>query len=431
VLVPTDPDGARAYLQRVCAAARRGVWLCLPCNDAYADVLPVALRLGFTAHHCYKGELTLQLWTRADATNPTPPYGHHAVGASAIVVNSDGAVLGIKERFDRSGAWFVPGGHTDEGEDLVTTAVREAREETGVCRSLLQPLRVDPFNARIQAHCAGVDCLPLGIVGLHERHVPCVPPPGPESLPLSAEERARAAQALRFGPANLGVFVLCAARGRGGDLHPDPAEIAQAAWLSPEAFATGAHESVAAYVRALAAAGQLAAAAEWAKAAGEGGAAEKAAQPLAGLLQGVSVLSAPPRPQRPEGGPPESSSGGGAKVSPPPPNPVFFGSTFYSALPVSALVEAGIAQAPGTADWHVLSVAAETSHGASPSVAAAGKTVPQDRLRAKLPAGSALSGRLGWRLAVVGVGLAAAFAVGVIVGQRARKGQAARGARTV
>jgi hypothetical protein len=130
-LLPSDPASARSFLQRVLSDANRGVWVDIPFSSDYASVLPVAAELGFTAHHAYKGVLTLQAWCRPRERNPTPPYGHHAVGAAALVVNADGAVLGIRERFDRTGLWHTPGGHTDEREDFITAAVREAREETG------------------------------------------------------------------------------------------------------------------------------------------------------------------------------------------------------------------------------------------------------------------------------------------------------------
>lgn len=52
------------------------------------------------------------------------------VTASAIVVDPVGRVL--LHRHVRLGIWIQPGGHVEPGEDVVTAAVRETLEETGV-----------------------------------------------------------------------------------------------------------------------------------------------------------------------------------------------------------------------------------------------------------------------------------------------------------
>lgn len=51
-------------------------------------------------------------------------------GAAIIIRNENGQIL-LQERSDRS-KWGLPGGCQDLGEDLRTTAVREAYEETGI-----------------------------------------------------------------------------------------------------------------------------------------------------------------------------------------------------------------------------------------------------------------------------------------------------------
>lgn len=51
-------------------------------------------------------------------------------GASAIVVNDDGAIL-LQRRTD-NGLWALPGGVMDIGESLRTTVIREVKEETGL-----------------------------------------------------------------------------------------------------------------------------------------------------------------------------------------------------------------------------------------------------------------------------------------------------------
>jgi 8-oxo-dGTP pyrophosphatase MutT (NUDIX family) len=50
--------------------------------------------------------------------------------ANVVVVNDDGALLVI-HRTDNDN-WALPGGALDLGESLITTAVREVKEETGI-----------------------------------------------------------------------------------------------------------------------------------------------------------------------------------------------------------------------------------------------------------------------------------------------------------
>lgn len=247
-LVPRSIPEAREFLTSQLALTDRGAWLQLPFDDDGAPLLPVAHELGFRVHSASHGMITLQAWRKrassadlpGSAPNPTPPVGHHAVGAGALVVNADGRILGIKERFDKSGSWLTPGGHVDESEGFIAAAVREAREEAGVA---------------VRA---------LGIAGIYELHVG-----GPDATngyphPLSAADRGKLAQNRRFGSTHVGIIVLCyAADDR---LSPDPEEIGHAAWITPEEFAAGAHEREAALVRALATGGQLAAAAVLARA---------------------------------------------------------------------------------------------------------------------------------------------------------------------
>ncbi len=63
--------------------------------------------------------------------DPDAPAANSVVpSANVVVVNEDGALLVI-HRTDNNN-WAFPGGAQDLGESLVTTAVREVKEETGI-----------------------------------------------------------------------------------------------------------------------------------------------------------------------------------------------------------------------------------------------------------------------------------------------------------
>ena len=52
-----------------------------------------------------------------------------------IIKNSDGKILALRRRendFRRPGAWDLPGGGFEKGEDLYEAALREVMEETGL-----------------------------------------------------------------------------------------------------------------------------------------------------------------------------------------------------------------------------------------------------------------------------------------------------------
>ena len=184
--------------------ATRGIWLRLPWTMVH--LVPVAAAHTFTPHHwcVHSSSLILQWWSPHAGANPTPLHAHVDIGCGALVVNKRGELLAVRERYSFASShavWNPPGGHLDAGEDLLTCAAREAREE------------------------AGVAAIPLGIVGLHEFDYDAV------SLPADATDAtiAQLEHAARWGATHHGFWVLCyAADDR---LSPDLNEVTEAKWL--------------------------------------------------------------------------------------------------------------------------------------------------------------------------------------------------------
>lgn len=53
------------------------------------------------------------------------------LGAAAVIADDAGRVLLVKHAYGRLN-WELPGGHAEPGESILTTVVREVREETGL-----------------------------------------------------------------------------------------------------------------------------------------------------------------------------------------------------------------------------------------------------------------------------------------------------------
>lgn len=64
--------------------------------------------------------------------------------AAVVLVEREGQFLLIEEaKPECRGTWFLPGGHVDPGENVLNSAVREAREESGLDVTLAGLLYVD------------------------------------------------------------------------------------------------------------------------------------------------------------------------------------------------------------------------------------------------------------------------------------------------
>lgn len=65
-------------------------------------------------------------------------------GSAIIIRNEEGKIL-LQERTDRN-KWGLPGGCQELGEDLKITAIREAKEETGLDIDLKQLILIDTLS---------------------------------------------------------------------------------------------------------------------------------------------------------------------------------------------------------------------------------------------------------------------------------------------
>jgi len=71
------------------------------------------------------------------------PAQYFRAGAGAMIVNADGHVLAI-ERADIAGAWQLPQGGLEAGEEPLRGAYREVAEETGIGADELKLLKAFP-----------------------------------------------------------------------------------------------------------------------------------------------------------------------------------------------------------------------------------------------------------------------------------------------
>jgi len=71
------------------------------------------------------------------------PKEYFRAGAGSVVINIKGLVLAL-ERADIPGAWQLPQGGLDTGEEPLRAALRETMEETGIPESALELLDAYP-----------------------------------------------------------------------------------------------------------------------------------------------------------------------------------------------------------------------------------------------------------------------------------------------
>eukprot|EP00123_Amoebidium_parasiticum_P012818 comp21597_c0_seq1/m.30236 comp21597_c0_seq1/g.30236 ORF comp21597_c0_seq1/g.30236 comp21597_c0_seq1/m.30236 type:complete len:362 (-) comp21597_c0_seq1:921-2006(-) len=120
----------QASIQQWKLERRRGIWLSIP--KSHGHLVGAATQSGFDFHHAQPGYVMLTKWLPTDEESRLPTYAHHYIGVGGFVVNDRKEMLVVKERYRDKDHWKLPGGLSDVGEDLKSTAVREVLEETGV-----------------------------------------------------------------------------------------------------------------------------------------------------------------------------------------------------------------------------------------------------------------------------------------------------------
>lgn len=91
------------------------------------------------------------------------------VGVGAIILENDNVLIVRRGQPPKMGAWSIPGGGVDLGEDLEQACMREVKEETGLDVEILSEGRVlnrvtrDEWG-RVQFHYVLIDyvCRPTG-----------------------------------------------------------------------------------------------------------------------------------------------------------------------------------------------------------------------------------------------------------------------------
>nr|XP_022337625.1 nucleoside diphosphate-linked moiety X motif 6-like isoform X1 [Crassostrea virginica]XP_022337626.1 nucleoside diphosphate-linked moiety X motif 6-like isoform X1 [Crassostrea virginica]XP_022337627.1 nucleoside diphosphate-linked moiety X motif 6-like isoform X1 [Crassostrea virginica]XP_022337628.1 nucleoside diphosphate-linked moiety X motif 6-like isoform X1 [Crassostrea virginica] len=110
----------------------RGLWVKV--HLPHTCIVPVCSKHGFDFNHAQPGYVLMTKWLPDNEENKLPEYANQFLGVAGFVLNENGELLVIRERFSviKSKPWKLPGGLADKGEDLAMTARREVKEETGI-----------------------------------------------------------------------------------------------------------------------------------------------------------------------------------------------------------------------------------------------------------------------------------------------------------
>jgi len=140
----------RTSLSEWKSQGKKGVWMAIPVERA--DLIPVAIKHGFKPHHSEETHIVFTTWL-SRPPNALPAQAAHYVGVGVAVVNAAGQLLVVQEKngpLRGRDYWKVPTGLVNTNEDILTAAVREVKEETGV------DIGVEGIFALRETHLQGV-----------------------------------------------------------------------------------------------------------------------------------------------------------------------------------------------------------------------------------------------------------------------------------
>ncbi|XP_042492788.1 nudix hydrolase 8-like [Macadamia integrifolia] len=139
------PPSANAFASMLCASlsnwkikGKKGVWLKI--LEEQADLVPIAIKEGFSYHHAEPGYVMLTYWI-PDEPCILPASPSHLIGVGGFVMNEKREVLLVKEKkcpCRCSGIWKLPTGFINKSEEIFTGAIREVKEETGIDTTFLE-----------------------------------------------------------------------------------------------------------------------------------------------------------------------------------------------------------------------------------------------------------------------------------------------------
>lgn len=112
-------------------------------------------------------------------------WGEYSVGVGGILLQGDKGLLVQRANNPGRGRWTIPGGYVDQNEKIETAVVREVFEETGLLSE------------------------PISVLAIKDR---------PQDLPGVKHD----------------IYIVFLLRYTGGELKPDPAEVSQAGFYTPE-----------------------------------------------------------------------------------------------------------------------------------------------------------------------------------------------------